>query len=250
MGVPTVTHDTDDALPGATARDDTARDPAARIRRLLASGPVADAGSGSASPGAPPESPQPESPQPGPEYTPPRPLPPSAALVAAALARFDAPVDVRVRGGLGSGRRTLAAALRARGGWQVTVEDLDELAAPGAPPAVAPDVEVICLRTAPCRHEEAWVRRPRRHPLLIVATGRSDDDDNTRARPHWARGLPPVDARDPEHRTVDTVVTFVERAVDGLAAVRVARLEADLETLAVHPEIGELAEAALCALDH
>ena len=45
-------------------------------------------------------------------------------------------------------------------------------------------------------------------------------------------------------------MTFVERALDGLASVRVARLEAELERLAVHPEVGELAEAALCALDH
>ncbi len=232
--VPTVTQD--------TAAKDVARplapDPAARIRRLITSTP-----NGAVAP---------------------EPTHPGAELISAALARFDAPVDLRVRGGLGSGRRTLAAALRARRGWRVTVEDLDSLAAPGAPPAVAPDVEIICLRTAPCRHEEAWARRPRRHPMLIVATGSYDDDDTARAvvagtggpgpvdgpRPRWARGLPAVDARDPEDRSVDTVVTFVERALDGLASVRVARLEAELERLAVHPEVGELAEAALCALDH
>src|SRR5690606_6210976 len=81
--------------------------------------------------------------------------------VEEALARFDAPVDIRIRGGLGSGRRTLAAALRARRGWRAQVDDLDVLAAPGAPATTAPDVEIVCLRTAPCRHEEAWVRRPR-----------------------------------------------------------------------------------------
>lgn len=242
MDVPTVTQDT--AAEDATRP--SAPDPVARIRRLLASTP-----SGSTDPGS--------------------------TLLAAALARFDAPADLRVRGGLGSGRRTLATALRARRGWRVTVEDLDVVAAPGEPPAPAPDVEIICLRTAPCRHEEAWVRRPRRHPMLIVATGldpvegvnenkqdekKQDDDDETSgttgtgahtrvgpARPRWARGLPAVDARSPEDRSVDTVVSFVERALDVLPAVRVARLEAELERLAVHPEIGELAEAALCALD-
>ena len=233
--VPTVTQDTaakDVACP-------LAPDPAARIRRLITSTP-----NGANAPG---------------------PTHPGAELISAALARFDAPVDLRVRGGLSSGRRTLAAALRARRGWRVTVEDLDSLAAPGAPAAAAPDVEIICLRTAPCRHEEAWARRPRRHPMLIVATGRFDDDATASAtaaagtalsdtedsrRPRWARGLPAVDARSPEDRSVDTVVTFVERALDVLTSVRVARLEVELERLAVHPEVGELAEAALCALDH
>ena len=165
------------------------------------------------------------------------------APVDAALARFDAPVDIRIRGGLGSGRRTLAAALQVRRGWHAQVDDLDELAAPGAPATVAPDVEVVCLRTAPCRHEEAWVRRPRRHALLVVATGIDDE-----VPPRWARGLHAVDAREPEHRSVDGVVDFLERALDALAAVRVARLEAELERLAVHDEVGDLAEAALCVL--
>lgn len=91
--------------------------------------------------------------------------------------------------------------------------------------------------------------------MLIVAT-ETDDDDNDNdndetgvSRPRWAHGLPAVDARNPEDRSVDTVVRFVERALDALTSVRVARLEAELECLAVHPEVGELAEAALCALD-
>ncbi|MFD2392592.1 hypothetical protein ACFSSF_00640 [Dietzia aerolata] len=58
-----------------------------------------------------------------------------------------------------------------------------------------------------------------------------------------------MDARTAEHRSVDEVIAFVDRAVDGLAALRVARLEAELERLAVHPEVGELAEAALCAIE-
>ncbi|WP_295652933.1 hypothetical protein [uncultured Dietzia sp.] len=185
--------------------------------------------------------------------------PDPTGLLAAALARFDAPVDLRVRGGLGSGRRTLAAALRARGGWRVSVDDIDVLAAPTARPAAAPDIEILCLRTAPCRHEEAWVRRPRRHPLLVVATGLYEDDDNaahptdarhSAASPRWVRGLPTVDAREPEHRSVDAVIAFVERAMNSLADSRVARLEAELERLAVHAEVGELAEAALCALEN
>ena len=283
--MPTVTQDTADE----NATRHRAPDPAARIRRLVTSTPSGVTASGPARAGVA-----------GPDAA-----HPATALLTAALARFDAPVDLRVRGGLGSGRRTLAAALRARRGWRVTVEDLDDLAAPGAPPAAAPDVEIICLRTAPCRHEEAWARRPRLHPMLIVATEGSDDDDDNAGgggragggsgagagagagaggggdadravgsggapdreagsgrgggrggdrpgiiRPSWARGLPAVDARDPEHRSVDTVVRFVERALDALASVRVARLEAELERLAVHPEVGELAEAALCALDH
>lgn len=214
MGVPTVTQDTavEDAERPAAA------DPAARIRRLIGSTPDSSAPTGVA--------------------------PSAAALLGTALARFDAPADIRVRGGLGSGRRTLAAALRARGGWRVSVDDLDVLAAPGAPPTTAADVEVICLRTAPCRHEEAWIRRARRHPLLVVATGVDDD-----ARPRWARGLPAVDARSAEHRSVDGVVVFVERALDSMPSLRAARLEAELERLAVHPEAGDLAEAALCALE-
>src|SRR5699024_21999 len=73
-------------------------------------------------------------------------------------------------------------------------------AAPGAPAAAPPDVESVCLRTAPCRHEEAWIRRPRAHALLVVATGLDhpddgegqveggkggDDDENPAPRPRW-----------------------------------------------------------------
>ncbi|MFN3340297.1 MAG: hypothetical protein ACK40Z_11420 [Dietzia sp.] len=163
--------------------------------------------------------------------------------VESALARFDAPVDIRVRGGLGSGRRTLAAALRTRRGWRPTIDDLDELAAPGRPVGTPPDVEIVCLRTAPCRHEEAWVRRPRAHALLVVATGVDRADP-----PRWARDLPTVDARRASDGSIDVVVTFLDRALDGLAAVRGARLEAELERLAVHDVVGDLAEAALCAL--
>lgn len=166
--------------------------------------------------------------------------------VEEALARFDAPVDIRIGGGLGSGRRTLAAALRARRGWHTRVEDLDVLAAPGAPATRAPDVEIVCLRTAPCRHEEAWVRRRRGHALLVVATGVGGDDDES--RPRWARGLPAVDAREPRDRSVDGVVAFLDRALDTVPSLRLARLEAELECLAVHPGVGELAEAALCSL--
>lgn len=255
VGVPTVTQDTAEKDP--TRR--CAPDPAARIRRLISSTPDGTAAPEPARAGvAGPDDAHlgtvhPDAVHPGTLH--PDVAHPGTELLSAALARFDAPVDLRVRGGLGSGRRTLAAALRARRGWRVTVEDLDQIAAPGARPAAAPDVEILCLRTAPCRHEEAWARRPRRHPMLLVATGRYDDDNDddtghSISRPRWARGLPAVDARTPEDPSVDTVVRFVERALDALASVRVARLEAELERLAVHPEVGELAEAALCALDH
>lgn len=160
-----------------------------------------------------------------------------------ALARFDAPVDLRVRGGLGSGRRTLAAALRSRRGWRPEVDDLDSLASPGQPPGTPPDVEIVCLRTAPCRHEEAWMRRPRTHAVLVVATGVDRDTP-----PHWARGLPAIDARLSTHTSLDSVIEFVDRALAGLAGVRLTRLEAELERLAVHHELGDLADAALCAL--
>ncbi|EYT57622.1 hypothetical protein H483_0115200 [Dietzia sp. UCD-THP] len=160
-----------------------------------------------------------------------------------ALDRVDAPVDIRVRGGLGSGRRTLAAALRTRRGWRPTVEDLDVVAAPGRPVGPAPDAEIICLRTAPCRHEEAWMRRPRAHSLLVVATGVDGADP-----PRWAREFPAVDARQPSDTSLDAVVAFLDRALESLAAVRLARLESELETLAVHDRVGDLAEAALCAL--
>lgn len=228
--VPTVTHDTE---PQAPVRPESP-DPAARVRRLIGSARERSSGSAEVTAGSD-----------------------LCAPVEAALARFDAPVDIRIRGGLGSGRRTLAAALRARRGWHAQVDDLDVIAAPGAPATAAPDVEIVCLRTAPCRHEEAWVRRPRRHALMVVATGVGDDagdrdardqNDDDEDRPRWARGLPAVDARMPEHRSVDGVVSFLERALDALAAVRVARLEAELERLAVHDEVGELAEAALCVL--
>jgi len=234
--VPTVTHDTE---PQAPVRPESP-DPAARVRRLLSS--ARERSGRSVDPAVGPVVYDPGA------YGP----------VEEALARFDAPVDIRIRGGLGSGRRTLAAALRARRGWRAQVDDLDVLAAPGAPATTTPDVEIVCLRTAPCRHEEAWVRRPRRHALLVVATGvggggadggtdggESDDDE---VLPRWARGLPAVDAREPGHRSVDGVVSFLERALDALATVRVARLEAELERLAVHDEVGDLAEAALCVL--
>lgn len=219
MRVPTVTHDTEPPAPVRPERPD----PAARVRRLVSSARERSAGSAVVAVDAG-----------------------GLAPVEAALARVDAPVDIRIRGGLGSGRRTLASALRARRGWYAQVDDLDVLAAPGAPVAAAPDVEIVCLRTAPCRHEEAWVRRPRRHALLVVATGVAGDDDED--PPRWARGLPAVDARQPGHRSVDVVVSFLDRALAALAEVRVARLESELECLAVHDEVGELAEAALCAL--
>ncbi|UVE96765.1 hypothetical protein [Dietzia sp. B32] len=231
--MPTVTRDTEPRGPVRPERPD----PAARVRRLVGSAWERSARSTDTAID-----------------------PDGCGPVEAALARFDAPVDIRIRGGLGSGRRTLAAALRARRGWRAQIDDLDVLAAPGAPAAAAPDVEILCLRTAPCRHEEAWTRRPRRHALLVVATGvgdgdggdrghdRDDDRDDDEAPPRWARGLPAVDAREPEHRSVDRVVSFVDRALETLATVRVARLEAELERLAVHDEVGDLAEAALCAL--
>lgn len=214
--VPIATPDT--ALPAAVrpaGRADPARpanaDPASRVRRIIGSAREQD---GSA-----------------------------LRLFDTALARFDAPVDIRIRGGLGSGRRTLAAALRERRGWRTAVDDLDVLAAPGSPAAAPPDAEIVCLRTAPCRHEEAWVRRPRTHALLVVATGVDGQDP-----PPWAGDLPAVDARRPGDASIDAVVAFLDRALDGLAAVRVARLEAELERLAVHDEVGDLAEAALSAL--
>ncbi|WP_141564656.1 hypothetical protein [Dietzia alimentaria] len=222
--MPTVT----DATEPQTQPSPTGADPAARVRRVISS-------SGARS-GVPADS-------------------GGLRLLDAALGRFDAPVDIRVRGGLGSGRRTLAAALRARRGWRASVDDLDALVAPGAPVPVPPDVEIVCLRTAPCRHEEAWIRRPRRHGLLVVATGvnRNDDDGigdgSNPATPHWARGLPSVDAREPSDGSVDLVVAFVDRALRRLAEVRVARLSADLEELCSHGQVGDLAEAALCSLD-
>lgn len=172
------------------------------------------------------------------------PTPEGLHALESALARFDAPADIRIRGGLGSGRRTLAAALRERRGWQLAVDDLDVIAAPGASAGVPPDVEIVCLRTAPCRHEEAWVRRPRRHSLLVVATGLASD-----SRPHWAASLPTVDARRPADASIDTVVDFLDRALGILPDVRLARLEAELERLTVHDAVGDLAEAALCTLD-
>ncbi len=209
--MPAVTHAT--APPTAAAISPT-RDPAARIRRLVGSARELS-----------------------------EVAPDGLRLLEAALARHDAPVDLRIRGGLGSGRHTLAAALRERRGWRAEVEDVDLLAAPGAPVGTPPDVEILCLRTAPCRHEESWVRRPRAHALLVVATGVGEHP------PRWARDLHPVDARRPAHSSVDAVVGFVDRALDGLAAVRSARLGTELERLAVRDGIGELAEAALCVLD-
>lgn len=170
--------------------------------------------------------------------------PTGLGALTAALARVDAPLDLRIRGGLGSGRRTLAAALRERRGWRAEVDDVDALVAAGGRVGAPPDVEILCLRTAPCRHEEAWLRRPRAHPLLTVATGVEGPDP-----PGWASGLHRLDARRPGDGSVDAVVAFVERALDDLGTVRVARLAAELERLAVRDGIGDLAEAALCALD-
>lgn len=233
MRVPTATPDT---APG-TAVPCTAPDPAVRTRRII--GSAREQGHGGVD---------------------------TAGLrdLEAALARFDAPVDLRIRGGLGSGRRTLAAALRERRGWRAVVDDLDVIAAPGAPAAAPPDVEIVCLRTAPCRHEEAWIRRPRAHALLVVATGLDhpddgegqveggkggDDDENPAPRPRWAVDLPAVDARCVDDISLDVVIGFLDRALDALPAVRAARLEADLMQVAARGGGGDLAEAALCALD-
>ncbi|HMT50286.1 hypothetical protein [Dietzia sp. UBA5065] len=211
--MPTVTRDTPlrrAAAPGPGA------DPAARVRRIIGSAHEHAAGDLESRDGR---------------------------VLDRALARFDAPVDLRIRGGLGSGRRTLAAALQTRRGWHPAVDDLDVVAAPGRPAGCPPDVEIVCLRTAPCRHEEAWIRRPRAHPLLVVATGVDDED-----RPRWAGGLPGVDARHPSDGSLDPVIAFLDRALDGLGAVRAGRLEAELHRLSVHDEVGDLAEVALCAL--
>lgn len=209
--MPTVTHDT--GPQPVTSR--VVADPASRVRRLVASARE-DGAAG----------------------------PAGLRELTDALARFDSPTDLRVRGGLGSGRRTLTAALRERRGWRADVDDLDELAAADTPPVRPPDIEIICLRTAPCRHEEAWIRRPRSHALLVVATGVDE-----RARPQWAADRPVVDARDPADGSLDAVVAYVERALDTVSAVRLTRLAAELERLAVRDGIGELAETALCALD-
>jgi len=216
--VPIVTHATGSVDP---VRSPSA-DPASRVRRLIGSaredlGAPGERGGGGGSGGQ--------------------------RLLEAALSRFDAPVNLRIRGGAGSGRRTLASALRARRGWHPVVDDLDVVAAPGAEPGPPPDIEIVCLRTAPCRHEESWLRRARAHALLVVATGVDGSDP-----PHWAAGLHALDARHPDHRSVDGVVAFLDRALETLPAVRVTRLEAELEMLAVHDEVGDLAEAALCAL--
>lgn len=218
--VPPVTQATADTAPHAVVPQDGA-DAASRVRRLIGSarehGATSPAGLSAVE---------------------------GLSALDSALARFDAPADIRIRGGLGSGRRTLAAALRERRGWQPAVDDLDVIAAPGVPVGVPPDVEIVCLRTAPCRHEEAWARRPRAHSLLVVATGIDPG-----ARPRWAAELPAVDARRPADASIDTVVAFLDRALGALPDVRLLRLEAELECLAVHADVGGLAEAALCTLD-
>src|SRR5699024_9675269 len=79
--------------------------------------------------------------------------------------------------------------------------------------------------------------------------GKGEDDENTATRPRWAVDLPAVDARCVDDISLDVVIGFLDRALDALPAVRAARLEADLMQVAARGGGGDLAEAALCALD-
>ena len=181
---------------------------------------------------------------------------PARRALSAALARHDAPPDLRIRGPVGSGRHSLARTLHSRRGWRFAVDDIDRVAAAADPPST-PDVEVLLLCTAPCAHELRWIDRPRIHPMLVVVTAEpsgpvpadpsgAGSASARRDRPPWVRGRLSVDVEDADHPGTDRLIHQLLRAMASVPALRAHRLATELEVMAADPDLGDVAESALC----
>lgn len=167
-------------------------------------------------------------------------------LLAEIASEMEAPPHVRIIGGSGAGRARLASALEAVLDVRCEVVDAN------APlPGSAPDIEVFAWCTAPCRHELQWLRRPRRHPAVVVAT--RADTWAGEGRPAWAEGLVAVGECVPGKPGFDRVCRLVEQAAAEVPTLRLAvatlRLERDCDSLDVR-DVAEALCAELSALAH
>jgi hypothetical protein len=167
-------------------------------------------------------------------------------LLAEIASGMEAPPHVRIIGGSGAGRARLASALEAA--LDVCCEVVDA----NAPlPGSAPDIEVFAWCTAPCRHELQWLRRPRRHPAVVVAT--RADTWAGEGRPAWADGLVAVGECVPGKPGFDRVCSLIEQAAAEVPTLRLAvatlRLERDCDSLGVR-DVAEALCAELSALAH
>lgn len=158
-----------------------------------------------------------------------------AAWLSAQHPALDAPCAIRVLGAAGSGAPEIAAALDTHPRWAVEAVDSDD-----PPPPTAPDIEVLCLCTAPCTHELAWLERPRRHPMLLVATRtcRFPADATPAwaanrihlAGPPWPNSTPL--AAEPGFAQLRAVLErLAEQRIQLRAAATLARLDRDCDAL-------------------
>lgn len=102
-----------------------------------------------------------------------------AAWLSAQRPFLDAPCTIRVLGAAGTGAADVAAALDQFPQWSAHAVDSDSPL-----PPCPPDIEVLCLCTAPCTHEAEWLARARRHPMLVIITRTSRWTQET--VPPWA----------------------------------------------------------------
>lgn len=167
-------------------------------------------------------------------------------LLADIASGLEAPPRVRIVGGPGAGRGRLAAALESS--LDVRCEVVD---ANGQLPGSVPDVEVFAWCTAPCRHELQWLRRPRRHPAVMVAT-RADTWAGG-DRPAWAEGLVAVGECVAGSPGFDRALGLVEEATADVSALRLAvatlRLDRDCDGLGAR-DVAEALCAELSTLAH
>lgn len=167
-------------------------------------------------------------------------------LLAEIASGLEAPPRVRVVGGPGAGRGRLAAALETALDVRCEVVDANRTL-----PATVPDIELFAWCTAPCRHELQWLRRPRRHPAVVVAT--RADTWAGEERPAWAEGLVAVGECAPGSTGFDRACSLVDEAAAEVPALRLAvatlRLDRDCDVLGAR-DVAEALSAELSALAH
>ena len=167
-------------------------------------------------------------------------------LLAEIASGMEAPPRVRIVGGPGAGRARLAAALTHALDVRCEVVDANR-----SLPGSVPDIEVFAWCTAPFRHELQWLRRPRRHPAVVVATRADTWVDEE--RPAWAADLVAVGECVPGEPAFDRVCALIEQAAVEVPALRLAvamlRLDRDCDGLGAR-DVAEALCAELSALSH